>query len=73
MIDEKCPIWTQGKGFCWCPSSAWGVTDEELCELCQIKNAQIIERIEIIGRQPKVLTEKQIVARSKSHSSCLPS
>jgi|GEM_PF-1562116 hypothetical protein len=73
MIDEKCPIWTQGKGFCWCPSSAWGVTDEELCELCQIKNAQIIEKIEIIARQPKVLTGKRIIARSKSHSLCLPS
>jgi hypothetical protein len=49
MIDENCAIWKQGKGFCWCPSSAWGVTDPELCELCQIKNAQAVEKIEIIN------------------------
>lgn len=48
MINEDCVIWKQGKGFCWCPSSAWGVRDEELCQLCQIKNAEIIEKIEII-------------------------
>jgi len=42
MIDDNCVIWKQGKGFCWCPSSAWGLRDEELCQLCQIKNAEII-------------------------------
>jgi hypothetical protein len=52
MIDENCVIWKQGKGFCWCPSSAWGVTNDELCQLCQMKNAQIIEKIEII-KTPK--------------------
>jgi len=60
MIDENCVIWKQGKGFCWCPSAAWGVTDEELCELCQMKNAQIIEKIEIIKTPSrKVRTAKQ--------------
>jgi hypothetical protein len=71
MIDEKCPIWKQGKGFCWCPSSAWGLTDAELCELCQIKNAQIIEKIGIITRQPKVLTAQPVAVRGKPI--CLPS
>jgi hypothetical protein len=59
MIDENCAVWKDGKGFCWCPSSAWGVTDQELCQLCQIKNAQIIERIEIINaQQSKVMAAK---------------
>jgi hypothetical protein len=60
MIDENCAIWKQGKGFCWCPSSAWGVSNVELCELCQIKNAQVIEKFEIINTQkPKILVAKQ--------------
>ena len=49
MIDENCVIWKEGKGLCWCPSSAWNLEDEEVCQLCQIKNAEIIERIEIIN------------------------
>ncbi|MCI0422148.1 MAG: hypothetical protein L0387_15345 [Acidobacteria bacterium] len=60
MIDENCVIWKQGKGFCWCPSMAWGVRDAELCQLCQIKNAEIIEKIEIINpTRQKVRTAKQ--------------
>ena len=55
MINENCVIWKQGKGFCWCPSSAWGLKDPEVCQLCQIKNAEIIEKIEIINPTlPKV-------------------
>jgi hypothetical protein len=55
MIDENCVIWKQHKGLCWCPSSAWGLNDQELCQLCQIKNAEIIEKIEIINpKLPKV-------------------
>jgi hypothetical protein len=73
MIDEKCPIWRQGKGFCWCPSSAWGLTDGELCELCQIKNAQIIEKIEIITRQTRVSAAQHAAARTKPESISLPS
>ena len=49
MIDENCVIWKQEKGLCWCPSAAWGLKDEELCQLCHIKNAEIIEKIEIIN------------------------
>jgi len=60
MIDENCVIWKEGRGLCWCPSSAWGLKDEELCQLCQIKNAEIIERIEIINPTlPKVHAAKQ--------------
>jgi hypothetical protein len=60
MIDENCVIWKQGKGFCWCPSSAWGLKDEELCQLCQLKNAEIIEKIEIINPSlAKVRAAKQ--------------
>jgi hypothetical protein len=54
MIDETCVIWKQGKGFCWCPSLAWCLKDEELCQLCQIRNAEIIEKIEINPSLPKV-------------------
>ena len=49
MIDENCVIWKKEKGLCWCPSSAWGLSDQKLCQLCQIKNAEIIEKIEIIN------------------------
>jgi hypothetical protein len=60
MIDENCVIWEQGKGLCWCPSSGWGLKDEELCQLCQMKNAEIIEKIEIINPTlPKVRAVKQ--------------
>lgn len=37
MIDSDCPIWKEGRGFCWAPSSAWGCTDLELCAKCQAK------------------------------------
>ncbi len=49
MIDEKCAIYCEGKGFCWCPSSAWDLSDEELCPLCKIKNAEIVEKIKIVN------------------------
>jgi hypothetical protein len=67
MIDENCAIWKQGKGFCWCPSSAWGVTDSELCELCQIKNAQIIEKIGIINTQKLKTLSAQGTSRIERH------
>lgn len=40
MIDENCHILKQPgkKGFCWCPSAAWGKTDEQVCESCMLKN-----------------------------------
>jgi len=60
MIDENCVIYRQGKGFCWCPSSAWNLTDEELCQLCQVKNAQVINNLKFIKiSQGKTLSAKQ--------------
>lgn len=57
MIDENCVIYREGKGFCWCPSSAWNLSDEELCPLCQVKNAEIVEKIKIVNvSKPKVLS-----------------
>lgn len=38
MIDDQCPIWQSRKGFCWCPSAAWGKSDDELCSACMLKN-----------------------------------
>lgn len=49
MIDMECRILIQGKGFCWCPSSAWGVSDQQLCQLCQVKNSQVKEKIGPLG------------------------
>jgi hypothetical protein len=61
MIDENCVIWKQEKGLCWCPSSAWEVSDRELCEMCQIKNAEIIEKIKIVNpTSPKVRAATQL-------------
>ena len=57
MIDENCVIYKEGKGFCWCLSSAWNMTDEELCQLCQVKNAEIIEKIQFVN-----------IAKSKTRS-----
>jgi hypothetical protein len=60
MIDENCVIYRERKGFCWCPSSAWDLSDEELCPLCQVKNAEIVERIKIVNvSKPKVLSAQQ--------------
>lgn len=40
MINPRCPILkVAGAGFCWTPSEAWGVSDEELCRLCKLKQA----------------------------------
>jgi hypothetical protein len=60
MIDEKCVIYRAGKGFCWCASSAWDLSDEELCPLCKVKNAEIVEKIKIVNvSKPKVLSAQQ--------------
>ncbi len=61
MIDEKCVIYLKGKGFCWCPSDAWGFSDYEVCKLCQIKNSQVVEKIGPIS------PEKQKVLAAKSN------
>lgn len=39
MIDSQCAIVKLGKGFCWCPTSAWGeMDDDELCRRCMLKH-----------------------------------
>jgi hypothetical protein len=48
MIDQNCEILKSGKGFCWCPSSAWDVGDNQLCQLCKVKNAEARKKIEFI-------------------------
>jgi len=37
-IDVNCPIFKSGCGYCWTLSSAWGLTDAELCERCWKKH-----------------------------------
>jgi len=60
MIDENCVIYREGKGFCWCPSAAWNLSDEELCPLCQVKNADIVEKIKIVSvSKAKVLSAQK--------------
>ena len=60
MIDENCVIYREGKGFCWCPSAAWNLSDQELCPLCQVKNAAIVEKIKIVNvSKPKVLSAQK--------------
>ena len=66
MIDENCAIYKQGKGYCWCSSRAWNLKDQELCQLCQAKNADIVERIRyyrIANLQP-ALSVKMMAARA---------
>ena len=66
MIDENCAIYKQGRGYCWCPSRAWNLKDQELCRLCQVKNAHIVERIRyyrIASLQPAP-SEKMMAARA---------
>jgi hypothetical protein len=65
MIDKECKIIKQGKGFCWCPSSAWGVSDEQLCQLCQVKNAQVRKTMEFVR-----LPEKAPVFAMKKDGGC---
>jgi hypothetical protein len=38
VIDPSCCIAIIGKGFCWAPSKAWGMSDDELCENCMLKH-----------------------------------
>ncbi|PYV45453.1 MAG: hypothetical protein DMG06_02360 [Acidobacteria bacterium] len=60
MIDKDCVIYKEGKGFCWCPSSAWNMADEELCQLCQVKNAETIEKIQFVNiAKPKTVSARQ--------------
>jgi hypothetical protein len=37
MRKGECEIYSQGKGLCWCPSGAWNVTDDKLCQICRVK------------------------------------
>jgi hypothetical protein len=48
MINGACDIYRRGKGFCWCPSEAWNVNNEKLCQLCRVKNAEKMEKIELV-------------------------
>ncbi len=48
MINEECGILKRGKGFCWCPSEAWNVDDDKLCQLCQVKNAEKTKKLEFV-------------------------
>ena len=64
MIDENCVIYKQGKGYCWCPSSAWNLKDQELCQLCQVKNAATVEKIKFYEvAKPKPVPVKIRAAR----------
>jgi hypothetical protein len=61
MINEDCGIYQKGKGFCWCPSEAWSVSDEQLCQLCHVKNAERQKKFEfVLLNNPKTVDSKKV-------------
>jgi hypothetical protein len=60
MIKGECEIYLQGRGFCWCPSGAWNVTDEKLCQLCRVKTAaKISEKGSVLINNPAIFELKK--------------
>ncbi len=60
MINKACDIYLQGRGFCWCPSGAWNVTDEKLCQLCRFKTEEKMkEKTSVLINNPAIFEYKK--------------
>ena len=60
MIKGACEIYLKGRGFCWCPSSAWNETDEKLCQLCRVKTtAKMSKKGSIFINNPAIFKFKK--------------